>query len=118
MVKLRTLGPRLRTFDARKVKPPAKRADPELLTAAHRAWRDAVLARAGGRCEWVEGGVRCPKAEPGHRLVADHIVERRDGGAALDPANGQALCWSHHTAKTAAARARRLAARPAGGGAV
>jgi 5-methylcytosine-specific restriction protein A len=106
--KLKTMQPSLKTMDTRTVMPPPKRADAELLTADHRAWREAVLRRAGYRCEAVENGLRCKVSAPA-RLFADHIVERRDGGAALDPANGQCLCGSHHTAKTARARAERLA---------
>lgn len=104
------MAPAIRTIDTRTVKVEAKRADPELLTEAHRAWRKTVLQRAGYRCEAVERGARCMKAMPAHRMFADHIVERRDGGDPLDPANGQCLCGSHHTFKTTAARARRLAA--------
>lgn len=84
-----------------------KRADPELLTAEHKAWRKAVLERAGYRCQAIENGQRCTKAAPDHRLFADHIVERKDGGAKLDPANGRCLCGSHHTQKTLAARLKR-----------
>lgn len=108
MPRIRCSPPRIATADTRAVRPPAKVADAALQTAAHKAWRAAVLQRAGYRCEAVEHGVRCGKAEPAHRLFADHVEERRDGGASLDPANGQALCGRHHTKKTAAARAARL----------
>ncbi|UYW33150.1 hypothetical protein [Methylorubrum extorquens] len=40
-------------------------------------------------------------------------MERRDGGAPLDPANGQALCPKHHSEKTARERAKRMGQRPA-----
>lgn len=100
--------PRITAADSRRLKPQPKRADPELLSSAHRAWRAEVLRRAGYRCEWIDGGRRCERRAPEHRLFADHIRERRDGGAALDPANGQALCGSHHTEKTAIQRAKRL----------
>lgn len=86
-----------------------KRADPELLTQQHKAWRKAVLERAGYRCQWMDGARRCDKAAPHHRMFADHIVERKDGGVALDPRNGQCLCGSHHTQKTLAARRERYA---------
>ncbi len=109
MAKLKVMQVGLRVMDTRTVKPPPKRADAELLTAAHRQWRDAVLRKASFRCEAVERGKRCDRAAPKHRMFADHIVERRDGGAPLDPANGQCLCGRHHTLKTASARAARLA---------
>ena len=101
---VRMLPPRLAILDTRCAKPPPKEADAELLTAEHRAWRSAVLKRAGFKCEVCGAS--------GVRLYADHIVERQDGGAALDPDNGQCLCGKHHTLKTARVRAERMA-RPA-----
>lgn len=47
------------------------------------------------------------RALPGERLILDHIRERKDGGAPLDPANTQWLTNSEHQAKTAQARKRR-----------
>jgi len=99
-----TLKPRLEAADFRTVKPPPKRADPELLTPEHRAWRATVLKNAGYRCETC--GVKPPM------LIADHVIERRDGGARYDPLNGKAACPSCHSLKTAQERAKRLAARP------
>jgi 5-methylcytosine-specific restriction protein A len=79
-----------------------KITDPHYLTAEHRAWRDEVLRRAGGRCQWPGCG------SSSGRMFADHIRERKDGGDPLDPANGQCLCARHHNLKTAQERARRL----------
>lgn len=110
MAKITMITSGIRTMDSRTAKVPAKRADDELQTAAYREWSHGVKQRAGWRCEWVEGGRRCQVKRP-NRLFADHIVERRDGGALLDPDNGMCLCGSHHTRKTVAARAERLARR-------
>lgn len=108
MPKLKTFGPRLKTFDTRTVKPPPKTADAELLTPEHKAWRIAVCRRAGWRCEWVDGGVRCARsAAHGDRMIADHVIEREDGGALYDLANGQCLCTAHNTRKGLQARAAR-----------
>lgn len=75
------------------------------------ATRQRILARAGGRCEWVTDGVRC--ANPG--TIADHIVPHAEGGTDHE-SNGQALCPAHHDAKTrveqARGRARRSRYRP------
>ncbi len=109
MARLRTRAPLVKVRDTRRIKLKPKRADAELLTPEHQAFRGVVLAKAGYRCEWVEGGVRCTKAAPAHRMVADHIVERADGGALFDPANGQCLCIQHNTIKGIRARAARLA---------
>ena len=107
---LRTVSPTVRTLDMRSARQSEKRADPELLTPEHAAWRKAVLDRAGYRCEAVEGGARCTVRAPS-RLFADHRDERKDGGARYDVANGQCLCGRHHTIKTVEARARRMAER-------
>ena len=105
MTKLRNLPPRLATQPTSIAAVPRKEADPHYLTPEHRAWRAAVIAAAGHRCQ------SC--GHTGGRLFADHIRELRDGGAPLDLANGQALCGTCHARKTATARARRMATPPA-----
>lgn len=102
--------PRIATIDTRRVRPPAKIAEAELQTPEHRAWAEEVKRRAGYRCEAIHDGRRCGKAAPAHRMFADHIRERRDGGEPLDPKNGQCLCGSDHSLKTAKARAARFKA--------
>ncbi|MCF6120886.1 MAG: HNH endonuclease [Mesorhizobium sp.] len=104
------IGPQIRQVDLRTALPAAKKADPELLTPEHRAWRNQVLHRAGYRCEAFDGGRRCHVSAPS-RLFADHIKERKDGGSPLDVANGQCLCGRHHTLKTQAARSERMKKR-------
>ncbi len=91
----------------RRVALPPKTVAPIYQSAEFRAWRQAVIDRAGGRCEAMIGDKRCWKAAPRNRMFADHIVELREGGAPFDVENGQCLCGAHHTAKTAAARAAR-----------
>lgn len=114
--RLTSLTPRLARLDLRTAPPAPKRADAELLTPEHRAWANVVCSRAGWQCEKIEHGERCPRGRAtGHQVYADHIKERRDGGALYDPANGQCRCASHHTLKTHAARLARLAAPAAGG---
>jgi 5-methylcytosine-specific restriction protein A len=96
---MKTLAPRIRTADLRTARLPEKRADPELLTPEHRAWRTEVLGRAGYQCQ------DCGRT--GCRLFADHVVERQDGGALHDPDNGRARCGSCHVKKTNKERAKR-----------
>jgi hypothetical protein len=107
---VKQIGQQHRQVDMRAAQPIAKKADPELQTPEHRAWRQQVLRAADFRCQAVDNGKRCHIRAP-ERLFADHIVERKDGGAKLDPRNGQCLCSSHHVAKTAAERAKRMAQR-------
>jgi 5-methylcytosine-specific restriction endonuclease McrA len=78
-------------------------------TEEHRKWRLAVLKRDGLAC------VKCGATGHGVRLIADHIRELEDGGAPLDPANGQTLCLACSNRKTAASRRTRLG-RPQGVG--
>ncbi len=97
---LKTVGPRLHAAGPR-VRVPPKVVDPHYQSDEHKAWRSAVIRRAAGRCQ----GPGCGRT--GDRLFADHIVELKDGGAAFDLDNGQALCGTCHTIKTARARKAR-----------
>jgi len=108
-MKLRSLGPRFRPFAHHAVTPEPKYRDPLYVSPDYLRWRNLVLTRAGARCEAMTGKVRCAKAMPTHRMFADHIHEVKDGGDPFDPLNGQCLCGAHHTLKTTAARARRMA---------
>lgn len=60
--------------------------------AAADRFRQAVVAKAGHRCEVFIDGVRCT-ATTG--LEAHHVVPLVDGGS-NDPATGRALCRKHH----------------------
>ena len=100
-MKVQTVRSRIATIDTSAAKAPRKEADPHYNTQEHRDWRQLVMTRAGWRCQW--DGCDQPAR------YADHIIERRDGGADLDPSNGQALCATHHVEKTVRERARRHA---------
>lgn len=43
----------------------------------------------------------------GERVILDHVRERKDGGADLDPLNTEWLTFTEHQRKTAKARAKR-----------
>ena len=106
MARIGSVRPRFASVVRQTAAPPAPKVVEEHYgTAAHKAWAAQVVKRAGGRCQ----GKGCGRT--GVRLVADHIVERKDSGPDLDLANGQALCWSCHTTKTNEARFRRTASR-------
>lgn len=106
--RLRNLPSRIQIVSTAIAAHAPKRADAELLTPEHRAWRLQVMTRAGWRCEAVDHGYRCMVAHPA-RLFADHVVERKDGGAL--GGLGMCLCASHHAAKTMKERANRMARR-------
>jgi 5-methylcytosine-specific restriction enzyme A len=109
-VKLKARPLRVRTADTRAVRPPAKTADPFYLSSEWRALVAQLIRERGRRCE-TRGCHRSHDADGKPiRIFGDHIVERRDGGAPLDPRNIRLLCGSCHTAKTAQARAARAAA--------
>lgn len=75
-------------------------ADPFYLS---RDWRELV-----GRLK-RDRGAFCERCGSGYRLIGDHVVELRDGGAPLDPRNVELLCQACHNRKTAQARAARAA---------
>jgi len=110
-MRLLSKGQKLKPSSAVKVRV-RKTVDPWYLSTEHRQWRNLVIKRASGRCQALEHGQRCTRAAPRHRMFADHITEVRDGGAPLDPANGQCLCGEHHSSKTAQARRLRYHATP------
>lgn len=67
----------------------------------HRAWTRAQ-----------HGGVWCCVCGSAERLILDHDVERKDGGAEFPPfAQAKWYCTAHHNAKTARARAARASGK-------
>lgn len=100
--RLKTIGPRVATLDTRRVKPAPKQVDDFYSSAAWKQLREAVKAERGHRCQ------RADHTCSG-RLMVDHVIERRDGGADFDRRNLVVLCEHHHAVKTAAARATRMA---------
>jgi 5-methylcytosine-specific restriction protein A len=116
---LKTLGTRIGTLDPvktlktllgtpldlRSVRAPKKTVDPYYNSPPHRAWRDEVIRRAGGRCQDPDHDPSRPRS--GIRLEADHIIERKDGGSDLDPDNGLARCRRCHARKTERSRLAR-----------
>lgn len=100
------LKPRLATIAPSRIKPlppPEKERAHHYGTPEHRAWQREVVARAHGMCQ----GNGCGRTNV--RLFADHIIELKDGGAPFDLRNGQALCGSCHSTKTAKAKREREA---------
>lgn len=97
MGRLTAMPSRLKPMTA-KVRAPIKFAEPFYTSTA---WRQTVARLKRERGNWCE---RCGSTK---RVIADHIKERKDGGADLDPANIELLCFDHHQAKTAKARAAR-----------
>lgn len=59
------------------------------------------------RAKRAQGPAFCRVCGSTKRLILDHIVERKDGGADFDLSNLEWLCTPHHNAKTARARAAR-----------
>lgn len=109
MGRLKSLGARIGAMPA-KVKAAPKVVEGFYSSAAWKGLVADIKAMRGSRCERVG----CPT--PTKRVIADHIVERKDGGADLDPSNIELLCFDHHQQKTAAARAARAQGRTWGGG--
>lgn len=70
-----------------------------------RAWRELVALRKLDADYFA--ALRRAKDDGSKRVILDHIVERKDGGADLEPRNTQWLTMNEHQAKTARARAAR-----------
>ena len=66
------------------------------------AFRNAIVQERGRRCE------KCGAVGP---VIADHIVEIRDGGAIYERRNIQLLCRRCHNSKTAQAAIERSQTR-------
>lgn len=64
-------------------------------SAAHRAWRQAVLTRDRWQCRTC--GRLCSSSREAH---ADHITPLALGGSRYSPDNGQTLCVRCHSRKT------------------
>ena len=90
--RLATIGPRLR--------PPPKQAEPFYQS---KAWRQLVARRKLDSDYFAA----LARRKAGERVILDHVVERKDGGDDLDPANTEWLTFTEHQRKTAAARAKR-----------
>jgi hypothetical protein len=102
---------RLTAMPARLGAMPAKiRAAPKVAEGFYQSaeWRALVRRIKATRGAW------CERCGSGHRVIADHVVERKDGGAELDEANIELLCAACHNRKTARARAKRSGGRCSG----
>src|SRR5438128_1107371 len=99
MAKLRAAPSRIGTLAPRVAVPP-KTAEPFYQSGAWRSLVASIKRERGNRCQR-------PGCMSSHRVIADHIVERKDGGADLDASNIELLCFTHHQQKTAAARQAR-----------
>lgn len=97
MSKLSQMPPRLPGLPTRLASPP-KRAEGFYQTPEWRGLVAQLKRERGNYCE------RCGSS---YRVIADHIIERKDGGAPLDKANIELLCQACHNTKTAASRAKR-----------
>jgi 5-methylcytosine-specific restriction enzyme A len=80
------------------VRPLPKAALPFYHSAEWLAKRRELIAKRGAWCEV------CGK---GGRLILDHIVEIKDGGALLDDDNLKVMCHPCHQRKTTREQARR-----------
>lgn len=108
MGRLKSLGSRLGSMPA-KVKAAPKVVEGFYSSAA---WRSLVADRKRD----PDYQLARQRAKRGERMILDHKVERRDGGADLDPSNTEWLTFSEHQAKTAKARAARAQGQTWGGG--
>lgn len=108
MGRLRLIGQRIPTLRVERAAPPPKVADHFYQSPEWREFSTAVKKERGYGCEVAGCGYRGP------RIIADHIIEVKDGGALLDRRNILLRCTPCHNTKTAQAqRQRALGALPA-----
>lgn len=89
---------------AARVKALPKAAEGFYLSAEWRAYRAGHKAWTIAR----QGGLWCCKCGGTNRLILDHRVERRDGGADFPPYDqADWYCTGCHNSKTVAAKAQR-----------
>lgn len=104
MGRLKALPPRVASVGSR-IAVPAKVPDPFYESTAWRALVHAIKVQRGYVCEVPDCRKDCSGNHRG--LIGDHIVERSDGGADLDPSNIMLMCTACHNRKTARERGRR-----------
>jgi len=93
------------SLDIRSAKPAPKTADYLYTSREWHALRDEIIRERGPYCQ----DPRCANPDGPHpKLIGDHIVEIKDGGAEFDKANIMLRCSACHARKTAAARALRM----------
>jgi 5-methylcytosine-specific restriction endonuclease McrA len=64
----------------------------------------------------LHGGVWCCVCGSAHKLILDHVIERRDGGPDFPPFEGAKwYCGGCHNAKTARAKLARVSGSAKGG---
>jgi 5-methylcytosine-specific restriction endonuclease McrA len=107
MGRLRLIGQRIPTLRTARAALPPKVADEFYKTRQWVEFAAVVKQERGNKCEEPSCGYR------GLRLIADHIIEVKDGGALLDRRNVKIRCSPCHNRKTAeTSRLRALNALP------
>lgn len=97
MGRLKTMPSRIGTL-APKLAALPKLVDDFYASPEWRAFAKLIKLKRGNRCE------DCGST---YRVIADHVVERKDGGADFDEDNIRLRCLPCHNSKTAAARGQR-----------
>lgn len=102
---LRSIGQKLGPPRSVKLKPTPKLVDPFYDSAEWKGLMSHLKKVRGNRCGDPEH--RSEDRRQGVRIYGDHIRERKDGGASLDPHNIMLRCPPCHQRKTAEVRRRR-----------
>jgi 5-methylcytosine-specific restriction enzyme A len=89
----------------RRVAMPEKSVDPFYLSQGWRQFASVIKAQRGWQCEACKADMSSNR----RACHADHVIERRDGGADFDPLNIAVLCQACHNGKTWRAKLARMA---------
>lgn len=108
--RIRMMPSRITAHDTRRVKTSDpvgrsfKQVDPFYTSPEWQALRKHIIKQRGWRCQDTK--CETPRG-PWKQIYSDHIIERQDGGAALDPRNILLRCGGCHGRKTRDEKAKR-----------
>ena len=101
---LRVFPAKVRTISTSKLKQAPKHKASAYYDPRWVALRTKIVDARGSRCEDPEHDPATPRQG---RVIADHIIELKDGGELLDARNVLLRCPTCHGRKTMAERAAR-----------
>jgi 5-methylcytosine-specific restriction enzyme A len=101
---LRAFPAKVRTINTSKLRQTPKQKASSYYDPAWIALRARIVEQRSSVCQDVDHDPARPRRG---RVIADHVIELKDGGALLDPRNVLLRCPICHGRKTMAERAAR-----------
>lgn len=104
---LRSIGQKLAPSKRVKIRLPEKKALSFYHSPQWVALVETIKVERGRRCEDPDHDRSLPRGGHSVRIIGDHIIELRDGGAPLDKNNVMLRCATCHGRKTSVERTKR-----------